>query len=255
MEPYDWSYAVLTALTDGVRYIVERAEGYEDVGYDVLIPGDYVDSGVLNRGESAVIYTNQPWHAETRVTASRGSHYADYVFGQDNWKHLLYSDERILIGHDLAGEGRGCSPQTEEELSNFLTDGNWALLDGESGEPVARVQFHDYRYLTVSGVERGFCAFLNYDRFDARPTEAPDMISLKYTEDYDFGWENPGYAVGDPVGDYLLYMAQMDGEQVLTLTQVSEGRGILSDFCPGADEGGSFTLHRYQGTAEMEGQG
>lgn len=255
MEPYDWSYAVITALTDDVRYIVERVEGYEGVGYDVLIPGDYVDSGVLRCGESVAVYTNQPWHAETRLTASFGSHYAAYVFGEDNWKHLLYGDARVLVGHDLAGERRGCAPRTEAELSNFLTDGNWALLDLESGEPVARVEFHDYRYLTVSGEERGFCAFLNYDRYDARPTEAPDMIALEYAEDFDSMWENPGYSYGDPVGEYQLHMAQLDGEQILTLTQVSDGRGILSDFCAAGDEGGCFTLHRFQGTVEMEAQG
>ena len=181
--------------------------------------------------------------------------YGGKIFGEDNWKHLLYGDARVLVGHDLAGERRGCAPRTEAELSNFLTDGNWALLDPESGEPVARVEFHDYRYLTVSDTERGFCAFLNFDRYDARPTEAPDMIALEYAEDFDSMWENPGYSYGDPVGEYQLHMAQLDGEQILTLTQVSDGRGILSDFCAAADEGGSFTLHRFQGTVEMEAQG
>ena len=255
MEPYDWGYAVFTAQEDGVRYIVEQADDHVDEGYDVLIPGDYVASGVLNRGESAALYTNQPWHAEMRLTAVSGSHYAAYIFGEDNWKHLNYADERHIIGHDLAGEGRGCAPATEEELSAFLRDGNWALLDKASGELVAAVQFRDYRYMTAFNTDGGFNAFLTFDRYDARPTQAPDLIALEYAEYSENGLQFPGYADRDMAGDYQLHMVQLDGEQVLTLTQVSEGEGILSAFCPEADEGGTFTLHRFRGAAPEEGQG
>lgn len=255
MEPYDWCWAVFTAREDGVRWIVEQADDHVDEGYDVMIPGDYVAGGVLNRGESAALYTNQPWHAEMRLTAAVGNRYASYVFGGDNWKHLNYADERRIIGHDLAGEGRGCAPQTEEELSAFLRDGNWALLDKSSGELVAAVQFRDYRYLTAFNMNGGFNAFLNFDRYDARPAQAPDVISLEYAAYSENDLQLPGYADREAVGDYRLYPVQLDGEQVLTLTQVSEGQGILSVFCPEADEGGVFTLHRYKGTVEEEGQG
>ena len=255
MEPYDWGYAVFTALTDDVRWIVERAEGYEDVGYDVTIPGDYIASGVLQKGESAAVRTNQPWHAEMRLSASCGSHYASFIFGEDNWKHLLNDDARRLIGHDLAGEGRGCAPATEEELSAFLRDGRWALLDRDTGALAAVADFHDYRYMRVWDMENGFNAFLNFDRYDARPTQAPDVISLEYSWDFDEVLELPGREYGAALGDYQLWMTQLDGEQVLTLTQVSEEPGILSELFPRCDEGGVFTLHRYRGAAAFEGQG
>ena len=255
MEPYGWGYAVFTAQADNVRYIVEMAEGYEDVGYDVLVPGDHVASGVLQKGESAAVRTNQPWHTSMRLSAARGALYAEYVFGQDNWKHLLNEDERRLIGHDFAAEGRGCSPATETELSNFLTDGNWGLFDHRTGELIGAAQFYDYRYVTLFNMDEGCGAFISFDRYDARPTQAPDVLSLEYAVYNEYGWTLDGYADRTPLGDYQLYAVQMDGEQILTLTQVSEGDGILSRLFPAADEGGSFTLHRFKGTAVLEGQG
>ena len=255
MEPSDWGYAVFTAQEDGVRYIIEMAEGYENMGFDVLIPGDYVASGVLRKGQSAAVRTNQPWYTEMRLSATWGAQYASYVFGQDNWKHLRYDDVRRLTGHDLAGEGRGSDPRTEEELSAFLRDGNWALLDTQTGALVAAADFYSYRYLCVFSLEQGFEAFLSFDRCDARPTEAPDVISMEYSAYDEYGWALPGYAQGDLLGDYQLWMTQLDGEQILILSQLSEGEGILSRLFPEADEGGVFTLHRWQGAAETEGQG
>ena len=238
-----------------MRYIVETAEGYENQGFDVLIPGDCVDSGVLRKGQSAAVRTNQPWYAEMRLSATCGALYADYVFGQDNWKHLLFEDERRLVGHDLAGEGRGCTPKTEEELACFLSDGSWALLDPSTGKPLAAAIFHDYRSVTFFDTEQGVGAVISFDRCDARPTEAPDMLSLACSDYDDRGWTLEGYANGDPLGDYQLFAVQLDGEQILTLTQISEDVGILSTLFPAADEGGMFTLHRFKGTAIFEGQG
>ena len=255
MEPNGWGYAVFTAQQDDVRYIVETAEGYENQGFDVLIPGDCVDSGVLRKGQSAAVRTNQPWYAEMRLSAACGALYADYVFGQDNWKHLLFEDERRLVGHDLAGEGRGCTPKTEEELACFLSDGSWALLDPSTGKPLAAAIFHDYRSVTFFDTEQGVGAVISFDRCDARPTEAPDMLSLAYSDYDDRGWTLEGYADGDPLGDYQLFAVQLDGEQILTLTQISDDAGILSTLFPAADEGGMFTLHRFKGTAIFEGQG
>ena len=259
MEPYDWAWAVFTAQEDGVRYIVETVSDYVDAGLNVVIPGDYVASGVLNAGESAALYTNQPWHAAVRLTATSGDHYASYIFGEDNWMHLNYNDVRRLVGHDLAGEGRGCSPTTEEELSAFLCDGDWALFDKDSGELAAAVRFFNYRSMTFTGFETWFDAFLTFDRYDARPTQAPDLMSMEFVGSFDDGDDGsglpPGYRYGDAAGDYLLHMLQLDGEQILTLTRVSEGEGVLSAACPEADEGGTFTLHRYKGTAQFEAQG
>ena len=255
MEPYGWAWAVFTAQTDGVRYAVEQVSDYTDAGLNVAVPGKVVASGVLNRGESAAVYTGQPWHAEMRLTAKCGAHFAAYVFGEDNWKHLYYDDVRGVIGHDLAGEGRGCAPKTEAELSAFLRDGDWALFDRATGELAGAVTFYDYRNLSFRSFEGGFDAFLTFDRFDARPTEAPDVIAMEYTSFEDGGEALPGYRNGDPAGEYQLHMVQLDGEQVLTLTQISEGDGIFTAACPEAGEGGVFTLHRYKGTPGSGGQG
>ena len=255
MEPFGWSYAVFTAQTDGVRYILETVDDYTDEGLDVTIPADYVASGVLNAGESAAVYTNRPWHAALRLTVTGGSFYGSYVFGEDNWKHLYDDDARTILGRDLAGEGRGCTPESEEELSAFLCDGSWALLDRDTAGVVGSVSFHDYRLMNLRSMDFSADAFLDFDRYDARPQQAPDMICLKYSEESGYSWGIDGVGEGEPIGDYRLYMVQLDGEQVLSLRFVGEGRNILGELFPEADEGGSFTLHRYKGTAELEGQG
>ena len=253
-EPSGWAWAVFTAQTDGVRYRLELLEDYTDEGLELAIPGECIGSGVLDRGESAVVYTNQPWHASLRLTAVCGDLYGSYVFGEDNWKHLLDSDVRTVVGHDLAGEGRGCAPETEEELSNFLCDGAWALMDRTTNEPVAAVSFHDYRNMLVRGRDFAFDTCLSYDRYDARPGEAPDLICAEFSDGYGDNWGVEGRDEGDFSGDYQLWYVQLDGAQELKLTQVSEGEGVLSRFFPEADEGGSFTLYRYRGSAGYAGE-
>ena len=257
MEPYGWGWAVVTARCDGVRWIVERAEDYADVGLNVRVPGDGIGSGVLDAGQAVAVRTNQPWHTAMRVTVSRGGLWGEYAFGSDNDKHLLSGDVRRIVAHDYAAEGRGALPSDETDLANFLcTGGAWALLDAGTDELIGSLDFFDYRNLDVSAGESSILCGIDYDRYDARPTDAPDVIALTCTEAWGDAPALEALAYGDALGEYQLWYTQLDGEQVLTLRQVSEGAGILSALFPAADEGGgAFTLHRWIGTAEAEGQG
>ena len=257
MEPYGWGWAVVTAQSDGVRWIVEGAEDYEDVGLNVRVPGECVGSGVLDAGQAVAVRTNQPWHTAMRVTVTRGGLWGEYVFGSDNYKHLLNGDVRRIVAHDFAGEGCGAQIHDETGLANFLcTGGAWALLDAGTDELVGSINFFYYRNLEARGEDFSLVCGLDYERCDARPSAAPDVIVLRYSESWGDAPALEGLEYRDVLGDYQLWYTQLDGEQVLTLRQASEGAGILSALFPQADEGGgAFTLHRWIGAAEMEGQG
>ncbi len=256
-EPYGFVWAVVTAQEDDVRYIVDRAADSEYFAvYGIGQPGEYLASGVLDEGESFAIYVNQPWHPSIRVTATKDAYWGEYWFGEDNWLHLDDSVTRYITGHDLAGEGRGCEPETEEQLVNFLTDGAWAYLDEETGEILASVRFDDYRWMEISTEEAYFTVYLDYDRIYASQDEAPDLLCMERDEYSSSDWDLLPSWFGDSLGDYLVSAVQLDGEQILYLDQANNGDGALGYMLPGADENShSFMLHRWRGTAELEGQG
>lgn len=256
-EPYDWGWVIITARTDGVRYSVDRiSDDIPGIFYDLTIPGDNITSGVLAEGETFALYVNQPWYPEVRIMASKDAYWGEYWFGQDNWRHFEPDVFRYVTGHDLTGEGRGCAPKTEEDLVNFLMDGTWAYMN-EAGEVTTVLRFRDYRMADMESEEEYYTLVMDYDRLYAGEDEAPDLLVLRRDIYSDTDWSTlPGWFSSDSLGDYLISAVQLDGEQLLTLTQANNGDGALGYLLCGADENArEFTLHRYRGTAVFEGQG
>ena len=256
-EPYGWRWAVVTAMEDGVRYIVDRGE--ESVSYDlygVRVPGANLASGVLNAGECFAIYVNQPWHPDIRVMATKDAYWGEYYFGEDNWLHFDDAVIRYVTGHDLDGEGRGCDPQNEAQLARFLMDGTWAWFDG-TGAFRAAVSFDSYRQVSIMTLDESYPIFLSYAQTYTGAGEAPDTLVLERGDYFYSEWTPlPDWYTWDALGDYLVSAAQMDGEQILYLTQVNNGDGALGYLLPGAEENAtSFMLFRYRGTAVFEPQG
>ena len=262
-EPFGWCWAVLTAQEDGVRYVAERLRYDTDIemilsqSFGLRIPDKNLTSGVLNKGESVALWTNRPWTPRIRLTASKGAYFGEYVFGEDNWLYLDDSVPRSVIGHDLAGEGKGCEPKSEVDLVSFLSDGAWEYKDEETGETLAGLLFLDYRTLEVENGSGFYQIYLQFDRIYAGPDEAPDLLKMeKYFED-DYCWDAHSWNFPyKQLGDYLVSAIQLDGEQILTLRQANNGEGILNSILPGADSNQHvFTFHRYIGTLSAEGHG
>lgn len=255
-EPSGFCWCVLTAETDDVYYNIERG-GLADteLSWDLLIPTDIVDYGILYEGESVAVYVNRPWYPTLRISATKdGAYYGEFWVGEDNALHLEDYVPRYIVGHDLQGEGRGCEPATEEQLVNFLSDGDWCVYD-EEGEITAVVSFQDYRTMYIWSHVGFFDVRLDYDRLDARPSEAPDLLVMQRGwEDYTAWDELPEY-FGDTLGDYLIYATQLEGEQVLILTQANNGDGALGYMLGTGEYGYEFVLTRYKGTAWFEPQG
>ena len=257
-----WCWAVITALEDNIRLSVDRAfaetpeEEYLAEVADLQIPDINLCSGVLNRGQCFAVWVNQAWHPRIRLMATMGSFYGEYWFGEENWLHLDSDLDRWLIGHDLSAEGRGCEPRDEADLVNFLADGPWAWINPDTGKLLASVRFYDYRSMLVETMDGSFQLFLRYGRIYAGDQESPDLLQLeKYTEE-DARWNAIPSWFGRNLGDYLISAIQMDGEQILYLTQANNGDAVLNYILPGAGEyQREFCLIRYRGTAVLEGQG
>ncbi|MBQ8935391.1 MAG: hypothetical protein IJ049_03190, partial [Oscillospiraceae bacterium] len=258
-EDYGWSWAVVTAQTDNVRYIVDRSadpDCYEL--YGVFVPGDNITSGVLNDGESFAIYINQPWSPDVRLTATKDEYWGEYAFGEDNWLGFDNSVRRYVTGHDLQGEGRGCYPEDESQMSRFLADGSWVYLDEDPGAVTASLRFYGYNSLTITTADESYPIYVRFGYSEDWISGAPDLLALE-KDDYNniHDWSAlPDWYTSDDLGDYAVFALQLDGEQILYLTQANNGDGALSWLLPCADENTyEFMLHRYRGTALFEGQG
>ena len=257
-----WCWAVITALEDGVRFSLDRAEPgtlaeeYLAEAAALQIPDQNLTSGLLGKGESLALWVNRAWHPRLRLMATLGNYYGEYWFGEENGLHLDKDLPTWLTGHDLDSEGRGCDFGSEADLVNFLADGPWAWLDPETGELLAAVRFFDYRTMLVETMDASYQIFLRFDRIYTGETEAPDLLQLtKYYEE-DESWHTIPSWFGQGLGDYLVSAVQLDGEQLLTLTQANNGDGVLNYILPGAGEyQHEFELLRLRGTAVFEGQG
>ena len=170
--------------------------------------------------------------------------------------HLEQDVPRYLIGHDLDGEHRGVNWRDETDLVNFLADGAWVWQDEDSGETLAAVRFCDYRSMEICDGEEVYRFFLNYDRIYADKDAAPDLLVTKKNDKNDYCWTLLPSWFGENTGDYLLRAIQLDGEQLLTLTQANNGEGALNWVLPEAGaRQHEFTLIRYTGTEVFESQG
>ena len=261
-EPFGWCWAVLTAKEDGVRFIVDRLRAKTDLeqifsdSYGLILPGESVASGVLNKSESIALWVNRPWHPRIRLSASKGPYCGGYVFGEDNWLHLDDSVVRYVTAHDYDGEGRGASWACEEDLVNFLRSGSWEYKNEESGETLAAVRFGEYRTMEVDNGSDCYKIFLSYSHIYTGEEEAPDLLQMsKYFGD-DSCWDAYTFVFSqERLGDYLVSAVQLDGEQILTLRQANNGDGILNYIFPQTEQNQHvFLFHRYIGTVEVEGQ-
>ena len=256
-EPEGWCWAVITARQDGVRYTVERVHPVFD--YEpgcALVPGDSIASDVLDAGETVALYVNMPWQPGIRITATWGDYWGEYCFGEDNGLILADSAPRYVTGHDLAGEGRGCAPQSQAELTRFLTDGDWVCRDENTGEPLATVAFTGSWQMDITTRDEAYPIYVSYDRIFAEEWEAPDLMCLERAAYYETGWTPlPDWYTVDDFGDYLISAVQLDGEQVLYLNQANNGEAALGYLLPnGGEDVHSVTLHRFRGAGTEEPQ-
>ncbi len=258
-EPSGICWAVITAQEDNVRFIVDRAVWDNDLEYYLAtlygfnLPTENLTSGVLNKGESAAILVNNPWYPTIRLSASVENYFGEYWFGESGVQHVPLEAGAYVIGSISNPE-----PADEAELVDFLEDGMWIYCDGDTGEALAAVQFKDYRTMQIITEESTVPFYLNYDRYMAEEDETPDIIALAargYTED-DSVWDCLPKGFGSKnMGDYAISILQLDGEQLLRLSQANNGDGALSYVFPGGEGKYSFTLIRFKGAEIFENQG
>ena len=261
----DWRWAVLTAQEDGVRYCIDRADdSYDESDYFLVMYldryiGDNITSGVLNAGERVAVMVNTPWYPMIRVMATKDTLWGELWFGEAGMKHIFDGKaRRYVTGSDADAEGRGASPFSEDELMAFLCDGDWFYLDPETYEPRAILRFPYGHSCTIESSEMyyDFNVWYSYDDDDGYG--APQLVGLYYGYEGDTDWSAlPDRFFEDEFfGDYYWDAYQLDGEQILWLTQYGSQPGPLSYLMPGATEDTTeFMFVRFNGTTLEEAQG
>ncbi len=263
-EP-SWKWAVLTAREDGVRYCVDRTDfSYDEADYFLVMYldryiGDNITSGVLDKGERVAVKVNTPWYPTIRVTATKDTLWGELWFGENGMLHIFDTAARsYVVGRDADAEGRGCDPDTENELMAFLRDGDWFYLDPETYEPLAVMRF-PYGHSCDIEWSEGFYEFnVWYAYEDEHRGGAPDTIGFfRGYDDYtDWSVLPERLQTEDKLGSYTWQAFQLDGEQILYLTQLEVQPGPLSYLLPGATEDTiEFLFVRFNGTTLEEAQG
>ena len=255
-EAADWYWALITAAEDDVEISVDRA--YVDSGIASLlssegirIPDLGLGKAVLMEGESAMLRVSLPQEPRIRVAATKDGYFGEYWFGEDSRLKLVDEEgvpkQRYVIGHDLEGEGRGCSYGDEAGLTSFL-EGGWVMFDEATGEPTGGVVFSDHRTMWIITEESDYQVDLQYDTMYGK---VPDVLKTEVFEpDTWSALPEELFTEHTATGAYLIGAEQQGNEQVLTLTQIDNGFGALSYLMPGADEDTQeFILHRYIGSA------
>ena len=159
---------------------------------------------------------------------------------------------RYVTGHDLDGEGRGCTPLNEDELMNVLSGSPWLLTDGTDQDILACLQIYKDGRADIVLPDTWYSLQGEFFRLNAREDEAPDAV--RYTA----GSESWSEWIGgsddrdtDRIGDYAFSLVQLPGEQILSLYQIG-GAGSLGLLLPGfAEEDTAFYFRRYMGATPI----
>lgn len=254
-EP-NWVWAVVTSMTYGLQYSFQRADmtGENASAMEALIgaklPNQVLSSGGLDYGESVALEVNLAWYPRLRLELTKDYYWGEYWFGQENWNPGMEPDtRRYVTGHDLDGEGRGCTPLSEEELVNVLTGPCWLLTDDADSDILACLQVFGDGETDIILRETWYSMHAEYFRLNAREGEAPDAVRLTAEPAVLEELLGP-QKDDDPIwlGDYAILLTQLPGEQLLTLQQIGEAGG-LGLLLPGFEENAQvFCFRRYRGT-------
>lgn len=264
-EDTPWYWAKLTAYQDGVDVRIERTpdERGTEVEYlsrmeNLFLPGQTLARRTLDRGEYMAVRVSLPWYPEMRVSVGKNGNWGGYVFGEDNYLHLENEDgsfpELMLAGY----------PQPDPDEYGGLPDallhhGEWYLYDDAAVHALARFSFeldggeeeqgydqgyrgYDTLLATVMVTEEdGRRLYADWDRTYTLPYGLPDTLCLSVPD---------GQGGRTAAGDYRVDLYRTDGLELLRLTQLNNGDGILSAIVPGMEGRTAFTLVRWQGAGE-----
>ena len=255
-EP-NWVWAVVTSRKDGLQYSFQRADvtGEHANAMDALIgaklPNLVLCSGELNAGDSIALEVNLAWYPRLRLELTQDYYWGEYWFGQENWNPSMELDtRRYVTGHDLDGEGRGCTPLNEAELMNVLTGSPWLLTDDRGKDILACLLFEEDGKMDIILMDTWYSLMGEFFRMDGKEDQVPDAV--RFTADPE-GLEEWSDGNGKPVriGDYAYSLLQLPGEQILSLYQIGE-TGRLGRLLPGCtEEDTAFYFRRYMGTTPI----
>lgn len=253
----DWPlrWAVITAECDNVRYSLDyRQDGTANTealaaNMRIRLPAENIASGVLMKGEQITVRYDFQSTPVLGFTASTGAWWGDFWFDDGYWS-MDPAGVRLVTGHDYDGERRGVNFTTVTELCNFLYEGAWVYLD-DAGNMLAGMSVEKYYGMDVY-IPDMLEDWVLYIRF----SDEPGLITLSKYDPEDPEWSRVSdLASREELGEYQLSAIQLDGEQILILTDTT-GDGALGSLLPGASAGTrTFEFVRRLGTMAFEEQG
>ena len=257
-EP-NWVWAVVTSRQDGLQYSFQRASlsGANAEAMEALIgakiPDQVLFTGTMNTNESVALEVNLAWYPRLRLELTKDYSWGEYWFGQDNWNSAMESDTpRYVTGHDLDGEGRGCTPLNETELMNVLSGQPWLLVDDTGRDILACLQIYADGKADIVLTETWYSLQGEFFRLNAREDQAPDAVRFTAGSESWSSWiGGSGERDSDRIGDYALSLIQLPGEQILSLYQIGDS-GSLGLLLPGCtEEDTAFYFRRYMGATPL----
>ena len=253
-EDVPWFWAKLRVLENNVRVRLERTPKELSVLEEIamtegaFVAGETLYDGVLDRGDCLALRVSLPWYPEVRVSVSKDGAWGSYVFGEDNYLHLETEDSIHPELTLTAYAPTNLAPYSGEGMMMALS-GCWSYRSSATGETKALLYIGKDGDLTLTRDE-GMETFLltgGLDRLYARDWEPEDLLCLR-TED-SAAVERIGF--DGAVGDYLIELFRIDGEEILHLTQMNNGDGALSFLLPEAgDARYDYVFTRSRGIAE-----
>ena len=249
------AYAVVTSLTDGLSFQVDRnIDGADDPVHlsslaGIGVPDELIASYVMNAGTTLIFNAVFTFDPEIRISAFDGVRYGEYWVGDDLWKYIDAEKGSRTRSRVITGYARDLYPRSDSGLSAALA-GSWIYYDPSSGVPKAFAIIDQYRDMEIFYIEHsGFAdMWMGYQRTFAQPSQACDTVTLRVNEDIT-GFVPEGLLSSiNGAGDYLVTMRQAGNAQILNLRQINNGDGVLSYLRADEDEFVyDFDFYRYSG--------
>ena len=252
-------WAVITARYDNTRICFERSFQDDDISEKLLaerffIPAGELDEITLRKGEQIAVRAEMQWLPDLRIRAVVGNFSGAYSFGGENHLQRMTKEglnlSTYVVGYDLDGEGRGTHFKNDKEFLQFL-EGTWVYYDSTFGEYSAVINFDKDRHMNIYCYGQDFkIDITKYKKVYVGEDAAPDVMTLRVNDDVSL--QKMGtmfYYWKRDLGDYRIRVVQMDGEQILLLSQESNGQDKLYPFFSGADElTEEYAFYRFIGT-------
>ncbi len=267
LQPVDMSdtmnWEIFTFEEDDVHVYIESNYTGTDYfamimdGERIFVRDKTVYKGVFHKGESLAVMVSSPDKPDYRICLSKGEYWGSYEFKKSAAQPYISEDYPMSGGyyagqmgrvlpitlHNKETERRTTRSAKVSDATRFL-EGCWVYKD-DNGFIKAILKLDHNGNLTAYTDTYLYEMSYYLDRVFAEDNEPSDTICL---------WTNTDslaaqhFGMSENVGDYYFEVYPTENEEILAISQVNNGDGILGNMLTGYDDDRFFVFHRYEGT-------